>query len=96
MRLARVVNGYFLSPLQALPRERKIQPMQTISIGTHVNVGFAKQIDLMVQRRYMRLDMTNKQQYSFLWHGQKAIKELWAKTVQIITLKSVANANRKR
>eukprot|EP00984_Skeletonema_dohrnii_P033468 scaffold30176_cov131-Skeletonema_dohrnii-CCMP3373.AAC.5 len=87
-------NGCFLSPLQASQRAGKIQPMQTISIGTHANAGFARQIDSMDQQRHMQQDMINKQQASFQWHGLMMIEVCRGKTVPSFTLQLVANANR--
>lgn len=69
--------------------------MQTILIGTPVNVGFATQIDLMDRQRYMRLDTTNKQQPSFPWRGPTMTKVCLALTVPNFTHLLVANAHRK-
>ena len=94
MKLAKVGNGCFLSPLQELQKAKKIPPMQTISTATRVNVGFARQIDLMGQQRYMQLDTTNKQQASFLWRGLLMTEVCQGLTGPVFILPTVANAHR--
>ena len=68
--------------------------MQIISIGTRASVGFARQIDLMEQQRFMQLDMTNKQQLSFLWRGLMMTEECRGLIGPVITLPHVVNAHR--